>query len=153
MGRQVALHRDIVQEMNQKQHTLGNHSYDHTIWFPLMGSDRIKKELTATQIAIASISGTKPVYFRPPFGVTNPFIAKALKGLNLKTVGWSLRSFDTTEKNPEKTVQRIKHRIEPGSIVIMHDRSRDAASVLERLLIYCREKQLLPVTLDELLND
>lgn len=153
IGRQVALHRDIVHEMIKKQHTLGNHSYDHTVWFPLMGSDRIKKEITATQIAIASINGTKPVYFRPPFGVTNPFIAKALKGLNLKTVGWSLRSFDTTEKNPEKTVRRIKNRVEPGSIVIMHDRSRDAALVLEQILIYCREKQLAPVTLDELLSD
>jgi peptidoglycan/xylan/chitin deacetylase (PgdA/CDA1 family) len=153
IGRQVALHREIVHEMIKKQHTLGNHSYDHAIWFPLMGSTRIKKELTATQTAIASISGTKPVYFRPPFGVTNPFIAKALKGLNLKTVGWSLRSFDTSEKNPEKTVQRIKHRVEPGSIVIMHDRSRDAALVLEQLLIYCREKQLVPVSLDELLSD
>jgi peptidoglycan-N-acetylglucosamine deacetylase len=153
IGRQVALHRDIVHEMIQKQHTLGNHSYNHTIWFPLMGSKRIKKELTATQNTIAFISGKKPVYFRPPFGVTNPFIAKALKGLNLKTVGWSLRTFDTTEKNPEKTVQRIKQRIEPGSIVIMHDRSRDAALVLEQLLIYCHEKQLVPVTLDELLSE
>lgn len=153
IGRQAALHRDIVHEMIQKQHTLGNHSYEHTIWFPLMGSDRIKKEVTAAQMAIASISGTKPVYFRPPFGVTNPFIAKALKGLNLKTVGWSLRSFDTTEKNPERTIQRIKNRVEPGSIVIMHDRSPGAALVLEQLLIYCREKQLVPVTIDELLND
>ena len=153
IGRQVALHRDIVYEMVQKQHTLGNHSYDHTIWFPLIGRDRIKNQLITTQVAIASISGSKPVYFRPPFGVTNPFIAKALKGLNLKTIGWSLRSFDSKEKNPGKTIQRIKNKVGPGSIVLMHDRSKDAAVVLEQLLIYCLEEQLVPVTLDELLND
>jgi len=149
----VALHGDVVHEMVQKQHTLGNHSYHHRSWFPLMGRERIKNELTATQIAIASITGSKPIYFRPPFGVTNPFITKALKGLNLKTIGWSLRSFDTMEKNPGKTVQRIKNKIGPGSIVLMHDRSRDAALVLEEILIYCLENQLVPVSLDELLND
>lgn len=153
IGKQVALHGDVVHEMVQKQHTLGNHSYHHTSWFPLMGRERIKNELTATQIAIASITGSKPIYFRPPFGVTNPFITKALKGLNLKTIGWSLRSFDTMEKKSWKTVQRIKNKVGPGSIVLMHDRSRDAALVLEEILIYCLENQLVPVSLDELLND
>ncbi len=41
----------------------------------------------------------------------------------------------------------------PGSIVLMHDASKNAALVLEQLLIYCIEKKLVPVNLDELLNN
>lgn len=152
IGRKAALQRAIVQEMAQKHHTIGNHSFDHKIWFPLIGTNRIKNDLTETQRTIASITGAKPVYFRPPFGVTNPFIAKALKNLNLKTIGWSVRSLDTVKNNPEKILNRITRKIEPGSIVLMHDASENAALVLEQLLIYCLEKKLAPVNLDELLQ-
>ncbi len=80
-------------------------------------------------------------------------IAKALKGLDLKTIGWSLRSFDTVKRNPEKIAARIIDKIGPGNIVLMHDTSRGAALVLEQLLISCWQKKLVPVTLDELLKD
>jgi peptidoglycan-N-acetylglucosamine deacetylase len=153
IGRKAKMYEDIVYEIAQKQHTIGNHSYDHKPWFPIIGTKRIIKELTDTQNIITAITGSKPVYFRPPYGVTNPFIAMALKYFNFKTIGWSVRSLDTVIDDPEKILKRIKKKIGPGSIVLMHDTTKDAVVVLEELLIYCKQKNLVPVNLDELLND
>jgi len=153
IGNKAALYKDIIYEMSQKGHNIGNHSYYHKSWFPIIGVKRIKQELIETQNIITSITGIKQTYFRPPFGITNPFIAKAIKKFDFKTIGWSIRSLDTIIDNPEKILDRIKNKIGPGSIVLMHDTTKNAVSVLEQLLIYCKQKNLVPVNLDELLED
>jgi peptidoglycan/xylan/chitin deacetylase (PgdA/CDA1 family) len=153
IGSQAEIYRDIVSDIVKNHHTIGNHSFNHDNWFPLKGTRRITKELSDTQTILSEITGSKPVYFRPPFGVTNPSIAKALKSFNLKTIGWSVRSLDTVKKNPEKIFDRVKSKIGPGSIVLMHDTSQYAPLVLEQLLIYCMQKKLSTVSLDELLKE
>jgi peptidoglycan/xylan/chitin deacetylase (PgdA/CDA1 family) len=153
IGSQAEINRDIVAEIAKNHHNIGNHSFYHNNWFPLGGTRKIIKELSDTQTILSEITGVKPVYFRPPFGVTNPSVAKALKSFNFKTIGWSVRSLDTVKKTPEKILDRVKSKIGPGSIVLMHDTSKFAPLVLEQLLIYCKQKKLNPVSLDELLNE
>jgi peptidoglycan/xylan/chitin deacetylase (PgdA/CDA1 family) len=75
--------------------------------------------------------------FRPPFGVTNPAIGKAVKELGLISVGWSVRSFDTLyENNTEKTTKRVVKRLKHGSILLLHDRLTNSAGLLENILDY-----------------
>jgi peptidoglycan-N-acetylglucosamine deacetylase len=153
IGQNVALNIDIAYEISQKGHTIGNHSYYHKSWFPIIGAGRIKKELIDTQNIITLTTSKKPIYFRPPFGITNPLIAKALKNFNFKTIGWSVRSLDTVTDNPDRILTRIKNKISPGSIILMHDTTKNAALVLEQLLIYCKQKNLEPVNLEKLLEE
>jgi peptidoglycan-N-acetylglucosamine deacetylase len=153
IGRNVLLNKDIVFEIAQKKHSIGNHSFNHKSWFPIIGVKKIEMELRDTQNAIGAITGSKPVYFRPPFGITNPFIANALKYFNFKIIGWSVRSLDTVIDDPEKIIKRIKKQIGPGSIVLMHDTSINVTIILEWLLIYCKQINLMPVCLDELLEN
>jgi peptidoglycan/xylan/chitin deacetylase (PgdA/CDA1 family) len=40
--------------------------------------------------------------YRPPFGVTNPNIAKAIKRTNKISIGWNVRSLDTITDNEKK---------------------------------------------------
>ena len=75
-------------------------------------------------------------FFRPPFGVTNPNIAKAVKKLNLHTFGWSIRSLDTIAKDPEKVYNKIVSKIKKGDVVLIHDSSDLSVVVLEKLLLY-----------------
>jgi peptidoglycan/xylan/chitin deacetylase (PgdA/CDA1 family) len=152
-GRNADLHKDMVSEIAQKQHSIGNHTYSHKSWFPLIGTNKINEELNKTQNTIASVTGYKPIYFRPPYGITNPFIARALKKFNFKTIGWSIRSLDTVIKDPEKIIKRILKKIGPGAIILMHDDTINAVYVLEKLLIYCQQNNLKAVNLDELLNE
>jgi peptidoglycan/xylan/chitin deacetylase (PgdA/CDA1 family) len=152
IGRQAELHRDITSIIAQKQHAVGNHSFEHKSWFPIMGTEKIIKELSDTQKTLKEITGAEPIYFRPPFGITNPLVAKALKRFNFKVIGWSVRSLDTVTEDPEKVLERIKSKVKRGSIVLLHDTTKNAPMVLEQLLIYCKHKNLTPVSLDELLS-
>jgi peptidoglycan-N-acetylglucosamine deacetylase len=151
IGKKAESSDTIVRAINEQKHTIGNHSYLHQYLFPLMWPTQIIKEITTTQQIIESITGTNPGYFRPPFGITNPLLSKALKGSSLKIIGWSVRSLDTVTENPKKIIERVKKRIKPGCIILLHDTSKNVIPVLEELLVYCAKLELKPVDLDEFL--
>jgi peptidoglycan-N-acetylglucosamine deacetylase len=71
---------------------------------------------------------------RPPYGVTNPNIAGAIKNLGLQSIGWSIRSYDTSIKDVEKIKQRILSRLKPGAIILLHDRLDYMPELLEELI-------------------
>ena len=99
---------------------MANHSYSHTNFFPLKNRLKVQDEIKKTNKLIESITQQKNTYFRPPFGVTNPIIAKAVKDLNMIPIGWSLRSYDTVNKEQE-LIEKLKHNIKARDIVLMHE--------------------------------
>lgn len=151
-GKLAAGNPDIILQITQQGHILGNHSYNHKPWFPVLPVDSIKEEISKTQKVLKDITGSEPKYFRPPYGVTNPLLAKALSGFALTTAGWSVRSLDTVKKNSKKISARIIRKIKPGSIILLHDTSAQCIPVLKQLLVYCARNKIQPVTLDELIN-
>jgi peptidoglycan-N-acetylglucosamine deacetylase len=152
IGEKAEKNKDLVKGIKNAGHTIGNHTYDHKPYFPIMGVRKISENIAATQDVLQSIGGTKPLFFRPPFGVTNPLIAKALKKFKLIVIGWSVRSFDTIKKDPDKVLIRITNRLQPGSIVLLHDTTKNVVPILQGLLLYCKKQDLTPVSLDELIR-
>jgi peptidoglycan/xylan/chitin deacetylase (PgdA/CDA1 family) len=151
-GNKVTGMENTLGKISRKGHEMGNHSYTHKHWFPLMRVKKIKAEIEDTQKIIRKITGREPVYFRPPFGVTNPLIAKALKSFQLITIGWSIRSMDTTNRPSSKIVSKIIRQIKPGSIILLHDTSGNIHSILKEVLVYCRQENYKLVTISELLK-
>jgi len=90
--------------------------------------------------------------FRPPFGVTNPNIAKAVKTLNLQTVGWSIRSLDTKATNVKSVLNKITKKIKKGDIILLHDSSELSFLILEQLLQFLDKHKYKSVTVNELFN-
>jgi peptidoglycan/xylan/chitin deacetylase (PgdA/CDA1 family) len=152
IGHKIEDHKEIIKEIYQKDHTIGNHSFRHHNLFPLKLPGQIANEIITTQKIIRSITGAEPHYFRPPFGITNPLLAKALKGTSLKTIGWSIRSLDTVTDDPKKIMTRIKKLLKPGCIILLHDTTKNVIPVLEELLVTCAKLKLKPVSLDEFLH-
>src|SRR5690606_14584733 len=109
-------------------------------------------EIASTQNIILQITGKIPNFFRPPFGVTNPNIARVCKENRVEVIGWNIRSFDTVIESENKILYRILDRLKKGSIILLHDTSAKTLNVLERLLIIMEKKQIQSVTVDELLN-
>ena len=88
--------------------------------------------------------------FRPPFGVTNPNIAKAIKKTKHHVIGWSVRSLDTKIKDPKKILKRITKNLKKGDVILLHDTQERTVVVLEQLLLFLQEKQLAAITVDKL---
>lgn len=95
IGSKVSGNEAVLRRMLEEGHALGLHTYSHAGTFPLLSFDKMLADVNEGKRAVESVAGKKISLFRPPFGVTNPTIAKVVRILGLQTVGWDVRSFDT----------------------------------------------------------
>lgn len=130
IGAQIEKHPDILEQIVKQGHLVGNHTYSHQHTFPVFSQKKMLEDVEKASTEIAKITGTKPNYFRPPFGVTNPRIAKMLKQTKLTSIGWNKRSLDTSIKDQSKILQRITTNLKSGDIILLHDRMPNSANLL-----------------------
>lgn len=121
VGANIKNNESIVKRIVDEGHQIGNHSFSHSGRFPLLCKHNMITDILQCQMAIEKATGQKCVLFRPPFGVTNPTVAKAVKCLNLKVIGWSIRTYDTNKPTTKKLQRRIVRGLKPGAIVLLHD--------------------------------
>ena len=133
IGRKAAEFPDLVKRMVSEGHLVGNHSYCHGGTFPLFSPQRIASDLRLCNDTLTEITHAPINYFRPPFGVTNPLISKALRQFHFEVIGWSIRSYDTMGAEPQKVARRIIRQLRPGSVILLHDRLPHTPEVLELL--------------------
>lgn len=151
IGNQVEKYPEILQSIYKQGHSIGNHSFTHSkVGFQSVV--RNLNEIRQADNAIEAVIGERPKYFRPPFGVTNPNIMRALRTTKHQVIGWNIRSIDTAIKDQAKVLDRIKNRLHPGSIILLHDTSAHSVSILGQLLLHLREKNYKSVSIDELLK-
>lgn len=151
IGHKAERYPDIVRQIVDEGHQIGNHSYSHDSTFPLYGKRKMMEDLLKAQQILERASGYEVCLFRPPFGVTNPTVRSVLKKLGWTTIGWSIRSLDTQAKTVDKVLHRIKRKLEPGVIILLHDRIPFCAELTEKLLIYLQEKGYKVVPLNNVL--
>lgn len=147
IGSKVSDNEAVLRRMLEEGHVLGLHTYSHAGTFPLLSFDKMLADVNEGKRAVESVAGKKISLFRPPFGVTNPTIAKVVRTLGLQTVGWDVRSFDTmfcksSEHSCKQSghdwyvpvVERIMKQVRPGSVILLHDRLDGASGLLALLL-------------------
>lgn len=140
IGKNILGHEDIVKRMHNEGHQIGNHSYEHGNNFDWKSTNAIVEEIVTTNEMIENITGEKVKIFRPPFGVTTPNIGKALEITALTSVGWTVRSYDTTAKDEEKLLAKIVKETVPGAIILLHDRCDITKKILPKLIVQLRQK-------------
>ncbi|MDR2466079.1 MAG: polysaccharide deacetylase family protein [Prevotellaceae bacterium] len=121
VGKDAAKHPDTVRTIAERGHALGIHTQNHSLGFPFYGLSKAGKEIDDCRHVLETIAGRKITLFRPPFGVTNPVIARLAAERNLTTVGWTIRSLDTRIRNPKRLTARIVGRLSPGAVILLHD--------------------------------
>jgi peptidoglycan/xylan/chitin deacetylase (PgdA/CDA1 family) len=147
IGERLQNHPELTKKIIDDGHTIGNHTYSHSNWFPLFPARKMKNEIESTQKLIEQYYPADVQWFRPPFGVTNPTLAKALKHKNLKIAGWSIRSFDTKNLPKEKILNRITSKLKPGEIILMHDTSQHIEWILTELIKHMQKEGYTSVSL------
>lgn len=152
IGKHMEQRSDLIKQIIDAGHTIGNHTYSHSRAFGFFGPGKVISELQKTNGIFAKITGKQILMYRPAFGVTNPNIKKAIKAIGLQSIGWSIRSLDTTFLSEDAILYRTTHKLAKGDILLFHDTSAKTIIVLERLLLILQEKNLQSVTVDQLLN-
>jgi len=137
IGRQIAQYPQIVQRIKDEEHLIGNHTYSHIPQNCFASTAVMTQEIQQTDALLAQLGIVTP-YFRPPYGVTNPHIAKAAKRMGKIVVGWDIRSLDTVIKDETRLWSRVVSKLTQGNIILMHDTSERTLHVLEQLLKYLK---------------
>lgn len=152
IGKNIEQHPEILKKIIEHGHIVSNHTYSHSPVFDFYRKNRVIQEIVKTDALIENITGKKPQFFRPPYGVTNPSIRRAIEVTKHKVIGWNIRSMDGISKNSKAIFNRILKRISPGSVVLLHDTRAQTAAVLEQLLQTLREKNYEVVSIEQLLH-
>lgn len=152
IGKQIEKYPQILARTVSEGHTIGNHTYSHSSKLSLFSNKQVVQEIMRTNELIANATGLEAKLFRPPFGVTAPNIAKALRATAHTVIGWNIRSLDAVTEDEQKIFKRIKSRVRPGSIILLHDTSLKSVNVLEQLLVLLQENNYEAITVDRLLN-
>lgn len=140
IGRQIEGKEEIVKRMAKEGHEIGGHSFSHSKNFDWKSSKEMLSEILTTNETIEAITQNPIRLFRPPYGVTNPNLAKAIRLSGMKSVGWNIRSLDTTAKSEEKLLKRMLKRVKPGTILLLHGHCQITQKILPKLITGIREK-------------
>ncbi|MBS1765771.1 MAG: polysaccharide deacetylase family protein [Bacteroidetes bacterium] len=142
IGKNAEKYPELIKAINADGHIIGNHSYSHNSGIGIYSRQKLVDDVNRCSDTIEKITGVRPTIFRPPFGVTNPRYAYLLQTTGLKSIGWTIRSYDTTIENEKKLYNRITSQLKAGSIVLLHDTSTTTIRMLPALINYCNQNNL-----------
>ncbi len=140
----------LVREVYQRGHEIGNHSYSHP------HPDEISREANAREIAraeevIKGITGEKPVFFAPPYGERGLAVLAAAEEMGYRTILWSIDTVDWRRPEPGTITARVLHKAHNGAIVLMHP-TAPTVHALPDIIDGLRAQGYRLVTLGEMLG-
>lgn len=125
VGRKAERHPELVTAIMAAGHEIGVHTYYHRHAY-LMFLKRSLSTITQGLMAIESLTGKPPVYFRPPWGALNLFQYLLLKKMRLKVILWTANAVDwDIRTSPEQIVKHLQTKATSGSIIVLHDSGGD----------------------------
>ncbi len=152
IGNRIKGNESLLMQLHQEGHLIGNHSYSHHFWFDLLSAQKMSEDLQLMDSTMQQVTGLKPRLFRPPYGVTNPNLRKAVEKGNYIPVGWNVRSMDTVTKNEAKLLHKVSKAVKPGAVVLFHDTSKTTLAILPDFIKQVTGKGYTIVRLDKLLK-
>jgi len=152
IGKNITGNELLLTRIEDEGHTIGNHSYSHDFWFDMFGSRKMLADLQQMDQETLRATGLKPLLFRPPYGVTNPNVRRAVNKGKYMPIGWSIRSLDTIAKDKQKLLSRITGDMKAGDIILLHDCVEMTANILLELIEEINKNGFKIVPLDKMLN-
>ncbi|WP_322904619.1 polysaccharide deacetylase family protein [Paenibacillus sp. SGZ-1009] len=160
VGRHAELYPDIVRRIHQEGHQIGIHNYIHRAnW--LMSPTAVRRQIYLTQQIIYQLTGKRPIYYRPPWGIVNQ--SDLSRHSHYDIVLWSCLFGDWRKRvGREKLAARMLHKLSGGEIMLLHDcgntwgADRDAPAemlaALEIVLQAAQQRGLEAVTIGTLME-
>lgn len=135
IGKQAKAQPDIVRQILERGHSIGNHTMNHLQeWFWGLSRKRIESEVSEGSAIIREITGESPQWFRAPVGHKPWPLHPVLQKPNLPLVGWTARGFDGVSTDSDRVVRRIEKNLAPGAIILLHEGRGTLPATLEKLL-------------------
>jgi len=149
-GHWVEDYPQLVKEISDRGHELGNHTATHPHLNSLTEAE-IRAELKQLEQMIAETGAEVSKLFRPPFGEYNNKVIKVADSLGYKSIQWNIDSLDWQELGDTAIYQRVIDQIHPGAIILFHNAGLNTAAALPAILDYLQEQGYQVVPISELI--
>lgn len=124
---------DDVKEIAARGHDVGNHSATHPHMAELSAEDQ-RKEITDCNEAIEALTSHAPTLFRAPYGEYDNKLVENVKACGMYCVQWNIDSLDWKNPTPDEMVSRIKEKLCPGSVILMHNGADNTPEALPQII-------------------
>ena len=140
---------ELVKEIHNRGHLIGNHSENHAHLSDL-NAEKIDAEIDTTATKIEALIGYKPGYFRAPFGEYDNRLIESTENRGVQCIQWSIDSLDWKGISGGEIAERVVNNVEPGDIVLFHNNSDHILDALPLILLAIKNKGLKAVRMDQL---
>lgn len=149
LGQNIELYKDVVKEISEDGHLIGNHTYHH-VQITTLPAKQACEEIQKTNSLIEELTGRNTEYVRPPFGTWNEGLES---DLNLIPVMWTIDTLDWTTQNVDRIVEQVVKNAKENDIILMHDSYESTVQAVERIITLLEAKGFEFVTVDEVIMD
>lgn len=150
VGSWVDDNKELVKEIHNRGHEIGNHSNTHSSFPDISNEDKID-EIISTSNKIKNLTGEKVNLFRPPFGNVDKDTMSTCKSLGYYTIKWDVDSGDWKNIGPVHVLDRVSKNTSPGSIILFHANVKDVSLYLDSCLSNLEKKNYEMVTVSNLI--
>jgi peptidoglycan/xylan/chitin deacetylase (PgdA/CDA1 family) len=144
IGKNVAAHPDLCQQIKAQGHQIGNHTQNHLNGWITSASDYLA-DFEDCKKTLQNTLNEEVKLFRPPYGKIGLKAYFKIKKQGYKIVMWDVLSADfDPETNTEQCLANVLNNIESGSIVVFHDSQKCFANlqyVLPKTLAFLKENK------------
>jgi peptidoglycan/xylan/chitin deacetylase (PgdA/CDA1 family) len=127
VGKYIERFPETAAAVARAGHEIGNHTYSH-VKLHRVGPRRAADEIQRTHDAIGTATGQIARSFRAPHGYRSPFVSRAIAPYRYRTFGWSFGVWDSARPGAEQIRARVRRRLHPGAILLLHDGDGYAAN-------------------------
>ena len=164
VGSQVEKHPDLLRQIVEDGHAIGNHTYDHAN-LSRLSATQMRNELQRTQEAVDKALGyhyemkmMRPPYGEPYFDGSDalPAFRKVVRQEQLFPVIWTIDTQDyLMADNPRGIVKTVasQDKAERDQVVLMHDIHPQDVRALPGVIGHLERSDRQFVGVDELLRD
>jgi peptidoglycan-N-acetylglucosamine deacetylase len=120
IGRHVEDRPDLVREIANAGHTIGNHTFTHPLLI-FKSAAEVRGELLRCQSVLQDLIGEHSNLFRPPFGGRRPAVLRIARELSLEPIMWNVTGYDWNASPAAVIERKVSKQIRGGDVILFHD--------------------------------
>jgi peptidoglycan-N-acetylglucosamine deacetylase len=120
LGAQVARHPQVAAAVVAAGHEAAVHGFTHRNHLA-RGPIDVCRDVTHAASVVAAATGTRPTWFRPPYGVMTAASLVATRRAGLRPVLWTAWGRDWEDRSPVQVAATVRGQLAPGGTVLLHD--------------------------------
>lgn len=118
-GKWAKEHVDLVKMIDDEDHIIGSHGYNHPNMKQLNKQEN-NKQIKQTNDIIHAITGHTPKWFAPPSGSYDQEVIEMVDSMDMETVLWTVDTIDWKHPSTSVMINQVMKNIHPGATILMH---------------------------------